>query len=243
MSGGLRPFFCYYGGKWRVAPRYPAPVYETIVEPFAGSAGYATRYAGRRVVLVEKDPVIAGLWAYLTRVSAEEIRRIPLLADGETVDDLYVCPEAKALVGFWLNKGTAAPCKTPSAWMREPGSETQFWGEAVRAMIASQVEQIRHWTIINGSYDQAPDVKATWFVDQPYQKMGRHYRHSSAALDFSALGSWVHARQGRVIVCEQEGADWLPFGRPFSIKANESKHGKGRSSEVMWFHDTDMEAA
>ena len=41
----LRPFFCYYGGKWRAAPKYPPPEHDTIVEPFAGAAGYATRYA------------------------------------------------------------------------------------------------------------------------------------------------------------------------------------------------------
>jgi hypothetical protein len=32
----LRPFWRYYGGKWRAAPRYPAPRYDTIIEPFAG---------------------------------------------------------------------------------------------------------------------------------------------------------------------------------------------------------------
>ena len=72
----LRPFFCYYGGKWRAAPKYPAPEHDTIVEPFAGAAGYATRYPDRKVVLVERDPVIAGLWRYLTKVSPAEIERM-----------------------------------------------------------------------------------------------------------------------------------------------------------------------
>ena len=36
---GLRPFFGYYGGKWRDAVKhYPEPAFETIIEPFAGSA-------------------------------------------------------------------------------------------------------------------------------------------------------------------------------------------------------------
>ena len=35
----LKPFFTYYGGKYRAAPKYPEPVHGSIVEPFAGSAG------------------------------------------------------------------------------------------------------------------------------------------------------------------------------------------------------------
>jgi site-specific DNA-adenine methylase len=34
----LRPFFTFYGGKWRAAPFYDAPTHGHIVEPFAGSA-------------------------------------------------------------------------------------------------------------------------------------------------------------------------------------------------------------
>jgi len=41
---GLRPFWRYYGGKWRAAPSYPSPRCETIIEPFAGAAGYSLRY-------------------------------------------------------------------------------------------------------------------------------------------------------------------------------------------------------
>jgi hypothetical protein len=59
--GGIRPYFVYYGGKWRAAPRYPAPRHDVIVEPFAGSAGYALRYHERKIILVEKDAVLAEL--------------------------------------------------------------------------------------------------------------------------------------------------------------------------------------
>lgn len=82
----MRPFFCYYGGKWRAAPLYPQPEHGTIVEPFAGAAGYATRYPLNRVVLVEKDPILAGLWKYLTRVTARDIWALPdMPLDGSTV--------------------------------------------------------------------------------------------------------------------------------------------------------------
>ena len=84
-AGGLKPFWQYYGGKWRAAPRYPAPRFDTIVEPFAGAAGYSCRYPDRKVVLVDKYPVIAGMWRYLIRVSAAEVRRIP---EVDSVNDL-----------------------------------------------------------------------------------------------------------------------------------------------------------
>lgn len=35
----LRPFWRYYGGKFRAAPRYPKPTRSKLIEPFARSAG------------------------------------------------------------------------------------------------------------------------------------------------------------------------------------------------------------
>lgn len=233
MVGAVRPFFCFYGGKWRIAPTYPTPVHQTIVEPFAGAAGYATRHHERRVILVEVDPEIAALWSYLVRVSSEEVRRIPLLGPGETTDDLRdVAPEARSLVGFWLNKGTSAPRRMQSAWMRSGIRPASFWGETIRARIAAQVEHIRHWTVIHGSYEQAPDIEATWYIDPPYQGAGKHYR--SGLPDFDALATWTRARRGLVIACENEGATWLPFTPHVVAKANESKRGGKRSREAVY---------
>jgi site-specific DNA-adenine methylase len=77
VSKPLRPFFSYYGSKWSLGRHYPAPSHGTIVEPFAGSAGYALFHSDRRVLLVDSDPVVAGLWQYLIRASAAEIRSLP----------------------------------------------------------------------------------------------------------------------------------------------------------------------
>jgi len=33
--------FSYYGSKSKLAQHYPTPKYDTIVEPFAGAAGYS----------------------------------------------------------------------------------------------------------------------------------------------------------------------------------------------------------
>jgi hypothetical protein len=138
----LRPFFTYFGGKWRAAPRYPAPAFDRIVEPFAGAAGYSLRYPERRVMVNDLDPAVSGLWRYLIAVSPEEILRLPERI--EHVDEIRGPQEARWLVGFWLNKGMTAPCKTPSKWMRDGWRPDSQWGEAIRLRIASQVEHIRH---------------------------------------------------------------------------------------------------
>lgn len=231
--GRLRPFFGFYGGKWRDTPRhYPAPVHETIVEPFAGSAGYSVRYAERRVILGEKDPVIYGVWKYLISVSAQEILAIPDLAPGQSVGDLSIPEEARWLVGLWLNRGAARPRTGPSAWMRDGIRPGSFWGPRVRRTIADQVDLIRHWQVFNCSYEELPFHRsATWFIDPPYQKQGRHYRFGAEGIDFGALATWCRTRRGQVIVCENEGADWLPF-----VPLNDVKTTRrlSRSVEVVW---------
>lgn len=231
----MKPFFSYYGGKWRSAPKYPGPMHNTIVEPFAGSAGYSVRWGrSRRIVLCDVDPVICGVWRFLIWSTAEDILALPLLDPGQSVNDLDVCQEARWLIGFNVNSGTTHPCKTLSAWAvnwahRNPEN---YWGELRRARIARNVGRISHWEIREGDYrEQLADIsEATWFVDPPYSTpAGRYYRHSD--VDFVSLGDWCRGRSGQVIVCEQEGADWLPFRRFESAKT--ARNGQ-RSAEVVW---------
>lgn len=99
---GLRPFICYYGGKWRTAPRYPAPEHDVIVEPFAGGAGYSLRYFERQVVLVEKDPTIATLWRYLINATAEDIMALPILEPGQRCRDTDAPLGGQILMGMWF---------------------------------------------------------------------------------------------------------------------------------------------
>lgn len=225
----MEPFFTYFGGKFRSASRYPLPVYGTIVEPFAGAAGYALRYCGLRVILVEKDPVVAGLWRYLINVSENEILHLPNVEHEEDVREIPICQEARTLIGFWLNKGNASPCHTPSAWMRGGTHDTSFWGPEVRYRIARQLQRIRHWTILEDDYSGAPDVEATWFIDPPYEIAGNAYRYGSKNLNYGRLAAFARSRKGQAIVCENSGATWLPFV-PFS----RTKSTHGESNEVIW---------
>jgi site-specific DNA-adenine methylase len=228
----MRPFFSFSGSKWRVAPHYPKPVYP-IVEPFAGSCGYALRYPEHEVRLYDVDPTICGVWDYLIHVRPEEIRRPPLVFSH--INELVLCPEAKALIGFWLNKGTVQPSKSPSKWMRDyqatqPGCT--YWSEAVVERIATQVESIRHWKIEQASYAEIPDQgPATWFIDPPYELAGKAYRFHE--IDYPDLANWCRSRTGQVIVCENAGAQWLPFRQFRTIKAFEGPRGGKKSEEVI----------
>lgn len=95
----MKPFFCYFGGKWRAAPRYPQPRFATIIEPFAGAAGYATRYADRNVRLYDVNPVVVGVWDYLIKASPSDVMGLPTKIT--STDDLppSVPQEARWLIG------------------------------------------------------------------------------------------------------------------------------------------------
>lgn len=224
----------FYGAKWRAATRYPPPIHRAIVEPFAGSAGYSLRYPHLEVTLVERDPLIAATWRYLLSATAPEILALPDVPDGVRVDTLDIPAAAQLLIGWWLGSGCSSPRQTPSAWMRRyRGGTKSFWSARIRARIASQLDAIRHWHLVEGDWSEAPDLEATWFVDPPYQIAGRHYRCSQidyANLAYHCATGW----RGQVIVCENVGADWLPF-RPFiHIKSNQANSARTTSQEAIW---------
>src|SRR6476660_4512199 len=101
----VRPFFLLYGAKWTAARDYGPPRRPYVIEPFAGSAGYAVYSEPPRATLVEKDPLIVALWRWLQRVPPHEIMAIP--TDIDNIDELPARfgEEARWLVGFWLNSG------------------------------------------------------------------------------------------------------------------------------------------
>lgn len=228
----LKPFFSYYGCKWRAVGHYPKPTRKRINEPFAGAAGYATRYPHHDVLLIDANPRIAALWTYLIGVSSAEILALPSMVDH--VDTIRAPQEARDLIGFWVNAGASSPHKTPSKWMRQRLNDRGgFWGEAIRQRIASQVEQIRHWRVLHGSYETARDEPATWFVDPPYSTPAGS-KYPTRFDRFDELATWCRSRVGQVIVCEQLGATWLPFMPLTQIRSSYSPKRAALSSEVIW---------
>ena len=190
------------------------PAADLVVEPFAGGAGYSTYWEPKRVILVERDPLIANLWKYLTRVSAKEILQLPTQIDSLSELPASICQESK-----WLT------CQSRSNWARSQQYRHLFWGPQIQARIASQVDHVRHWQIVEGDYRKAPNVTAHWFIDPPYILAGQHYEHNSDSIDYEALGQWCRNRKGTPIqVCENTGADWLPF-RAFGVTRTHRQRG------------------
>jgi len=223
----LRPFFPFYGSKWNTARYYPAPRGPCVVEPFAGSAGYSTFYGVESAVLLDADPIIAGVWRYLMHVKRSEVLSLPLMEDLESsVDDFKLPEEARHLIGFWLNRGSATPKKRRTAFSARTERGQLVWGERARARIADQVERIRGWSVKAASYESAPWGDTT-FVDPPYESKGKFYRVRFEA--FASLSYWCRTRPGHTVVCENKGATWLPFQPLGKFKST-----RGRSAEVLW---------
>ena len=76
--------------------------------------------------------------------------------------------------------------------------------------------------------------EASWFVDPPYQNQGKHYHYGPENVDFAMLGNWCRTRLGQVIVCENEGADWLPFTPPSGCQDHARQLPFCRSSMDEW---------
>lgn len=209
----LKPFFSYYGSKYLLSKYYAQPKHKTIIEPFAGSAAYSLRYPHKNIVLCDLNEDICLLWQYLINVSEKEIYELPLLNLDDHLDDLRLCSEAKILIGFWLRFAVTTPRKTMSKtlYQKQINNQTQCntWSNPAKKRIIKQLKHIRHWTIKNCDYRDISNQTATWFVDPPYQQQGKYYKYNK--INYEHLGHWCKERQGQVIVCEQFGADWLPF--------------------------------
>lgn len=244
----MRPFFRHYGGKWLLSGRLPAPQLPTIIEPFAGGAGYSVRYgADREVLLVDTDPQVCALWRWLIEVPPSDLRRLPVdpIHDGADIRDLELTDVERTLIQRWLTpQGSNTNWKMPPtarAWVKQkPGAS---WSEQIRDRLAVQVDHIRGWRVLEGSYTEAPDVEGEWIIDPPYRGNVHGlsaYGHES--LDYNHLAAWSWSRRGRVTVHEQEGAGWLPFA-PFVARARTARQEGGRikrQSEVIWTWDTTL---
>lgn len=193
--------FSYYGTKNRLGRFYPIPQYDTIIEPFAGAAAYSCQYPERQVILYDAYDKVAETWRYLIKAAKEEILSLPELGIGDKVTDYNLCSGAKNLIGFCINPGSSCPKITASKRAKWP---------IYKAKIAEFVPKIKHWKVFQESYVYADNRKATWFVDPPYQKAGKYY-FGYNQINFKTLGNWCREREGQVIVCENAGADWLPF--------------------------------
>lgn len=230
----LAAMFYFYGGKRRLARFYPAPEYPTIVEPFAGSAAYSVIHLVpvkgvrrvEKVILVEKDPRVCEIWERLLSMSEDDLLKYPIPKAGSRTDDFLLMTSA---------------CSNRIARTQEMIVTTRM--PVVLRRMFKQIAKVLPYVqgrvkIIEGNYTKAPNIEATWFIDPPYHVNGRPQSRgmgyaegcNSAALDYAKLAEWCRHRKGQKIVCEQDGADWLPFEH---LRLARNSIGQN-TTEVMW---------
>jgi len=224
----------YYGSKSKIIEKYPKPTKDKIIEPFAGTAQYALKYFDREIEIYDKYELIVNLWKWLQNCSPKDILSLPELKFGDNVDDFtWDCEEAKHLVGFIITGGATQPKKSPSKWKTEIRPNTQNYK---KKLISSNLFKIKHWKIECKSYEEIENQEATWFVDPPYQEGGVYYRHSSKNIDFLHLSKWCQERIGETIVCEKQGASWLPFEPLTEVRGIKT----GKFQEAIWLKNINI---
>jgi hypothetical protein len=234
VTGLARPLIKWFGSKWQSCKYYPEPNYDVIIEPFAGGAAYSCRHPNKQVILFDIDPELIALWNWLIVADPVEILSLPVqkLELGRDLRSLGLRPEAADLIRRWQRVGRN-DCWTVSKWNNTPGQ----WAETVKRSICESLPRIRHWKAFHLNYTQIPPSwpAATWFVDPPYQHV-KGYRFESVR--YWQLVECVQAWSvfGQVIVCEQQGADWLPFRSSHEVTGGRTKQGgtRAKSKEVVW---------
>lgn len=230
----MRPFFSYYGAKYTAAKHLGKPRREIVVEPFAGSACYSTRWNARNVKLYDVSSDICSLWEFLISCSENDIAAIP--DKFESMEEVDALPQgARLLVQFWISKGRAEPSGTLSPWYFQWRNtvDCRVWGPAVKRRVISQKPLISEWTIDQLSWDRVPLVEAHWHIDPPYNNApGSRYPHSD--VDYEALATWCRHLPGAVDVCENVGAGWLPFKPLCDVVTSRGRRSGATSKEAVW---------
>lgn len=217
----------YYGSKANVVDLYPRPLFNKIIEPFAGSARYSLKYFENEIILVDKWPVIIDIWKFLQECSPKDILSLPNVPAGKTLDDYdFDCQSAKKLMGFIVQYGVSTPGLTPSPMKLKYRPN---FIEFSKRRIANDLYKIKHWKFQCSDYSFIENQNATWFVDPPYQHGGHKYAMSSLKINFDHLSKWCRSLSGQVMVCENTKADWMEFN-PVGIQ-----HGsKAKTTEAIW---------
>jgi hypothetical protein len=225
---GDKNMWSYYGRKKKIIKKYPQPIYDLIIEPFAGSASYAYQYWEKDIILIDGYETVVKIWKYLQQAKPEDILRLPNVGVMENIDKYnYLADEEKWLMGYCINNGSTIPKHTArhgnfNSWNRD------------KIRIANDLYKIKHWKIFLGEYcSQDNNIKnnATWFIDPPYQNNIYKYGYNKK-IDYSYLGRWCKDKLGQVIVCDDSTANWLPF-EPLIEMAGQRK----KSKEFMWYQE------
>ena len=131
-------------------------------------------------MLVDKYHIIVRTWKWLQQCSENDIRKLPILKLGETLDNFDLSEDEKIFLGFIVQRGTTGLGKTVSSYAVD-GIATQLNN------VATQLHRIRHWEIMEASYEDLENEEATWFIDPPYQFGGTDTSATTNKLTFKIL--------------------------------------------------------
>jgi len=219
--------FSYYGSKTKIAALYPKPIYNKIIEPFAGAAKYSLLHFENDITLVDKYQDIIDIWYWLQNCSKKDILSLPKYKIGDSIKGIdFGCNGANKFMGFMVGRGLSRPQYKISPFV---GSEKQYHFEYTYKRISEDLFKIKHWKFICDDYENIENTNATWFIDPPYEYGGKNYKHSSKKIDFLKLSDWCLGRKGQAIVCENTKASWLPFVPLKNIQGSIHK-----STEAIW---------
>jgi hypothetical protein len=238
----LKSAFSYYGGKSKLAHRYPAPTEDLIIEPFAGAASYALLHGAERDVWInDLDPITYSIWQFLTSDDALDWVKqyVPVtVALGARVSEMLPADAPAgmhALLRAEANHGTQG-----SRGVRDvvTGLGQKGWTR-LHDRMDWVIPRVAHWHVTNTDYAEILDMTATWFIDPPYDNAaGLAYR--TPFVSFDALADWTVNRSGQVIVCENAGATWLPFEPLTNTRLGvKSRYQTSNVGEVIWHRATD----
>ena len=214
--------FSYYGSKSKIVGLYPPPKYGKIIEPFAGSARYSLKYFDRDILLIEKYEPLVKIWKWLQIATEKDLDNLPILKRGQKISDFNLSENEKLFLSFCVSEGTTTGRNSVT---ERASSKIEYKIKTTKEILP----KIKHWNIKLGCYSELENELATWFIDAPYQRGGEHYKHNTKNLDFDSLSNWAKNRLGQIIVCENDGANWLPF-----IPLKDYWGGIKRSTEVIY---------
>lgn len=205
--------FYYYGAKNMLAKHYPAPNYNLIIEPFAGSAAYSCYHLlkneNMKCIISDKDNDVAETWNFLLNCSENDILN-------------YKTPEINDYAYDFLIK-TCSVSNASSKCIKMKYTERIDKIFQIQKRKILNLFKIRdRITFIHQDYKNIENYKGTWFIDPPYMILknnntvfqngnGYSKKCNSDMLNFNELSHYCLERNGEIIVCEKFGANWLQF--------------------------------
>jgi hypothetical protein len=236
----LKAAFSFYGGKSRIAHLYPVPKHDLIIEPFCGGASYSLLHGeGRSVWINDADPKVYGMWTFLRDQLPDWLERIPpSVSVGVRASELVPgAPEGLvSILQAEANQGTQG---ARGVHDQVTSMGAKCWPRLQRKLQWAH-EKVQGWKITNLPFaavadetSNQPNPTATWFIDPPYNNAaGARYRQQVD--DYAELRDFCLSRTGQVIVCEGEGAAWLPFQPLVERRGVRSRYQTSTAREFIW---------